>query len=142
MCWNPGPGARERNLPIRTPPPLSGRVPCSPSTSPFLRDFFRSYKNFDDAQTDTIEIMLSRLYAKWGIDDNIDFSRLAPEDYPILSDLYALMEEAQEQGEEPVHPGIAPVGTAGAASPSVWERTPSSLAATPTCDPTDWCSSM
>ena len=40
----------------------------------FLRDFFRSYKNFDDAQTDTIEIMLGRLYAKWGIDDNTDFS--------------------------------------------------------------------
>ena len=69
----------------------------------FLRDFFRSYKNFDDAQTDTIEIMLSRLYAKWGIDDNTDFSRLAPEDYPILSDLYALMEEAQEQGESTLY---------------------------------------
>ena len=69
----------------------------------FLRDFFRSYKNFDDAQTDTIEIMLSRLYAKWGIDDNTDFSRLAPEDYPILSDLYALMEEAQDQGESTLY---------------------------------------
>ena len=69
----------------------------------FLRDFFRSYKNFDDAQTDTIEIMLSRLYAKWGIDDNTDFSRLASEDYPILSDLYALMEEAQEQGESTLY---------------------------------------
>ena len=69
----------------------------------FLRDFFRSYKNFDDAQTDTIEIMLSRLYAKWGIDDNTDFSRLGPEDYPILSDLYALMEAAQEQGESTLY---------------------------------------
>ena len=69
----------------------------------FLRDFFRSYKNFDDAQTDTIEIMLGRLYAQWGIDDNTDFSRLSPEDYPILSDLYALMEEAQEQGESTLY---------------------------------------
>ena len=31
----------------------------------FLRDFFRSYKPFDDGQIDTIEIMLGRLYSKF-----------------------------------------------------------------------------
>lgn len=59
----------------------------------FLKDFFRAYKDFSDPQLDTIEIMLSKLYQKWGITEETDFRQLAPEDYPILSDLYALMEE-------------------------------------------------
>ena len=59
----------------------------------FLKDFFRAYKKFSDPQLDTIEIMLSKLYQKWGITEETDFRQLAPEDYPILSDLYALMEE-------------------------------------------------
>ena len=56
----------------------------------FLKDFFRAYKDFSDPQLDTIEIMLSALYQKWGISEETDFRRLMPEDYPILSDLYAL----------------------------------------------------
>lgn len=59
----------------------------------FLKDFFRAYKDFSDPQLDTIEIMLSKLYQKWGITEETDFRQLTPEDYPILSDLYALMEE-------------------------------------------------
>ena len=59
----------------------------------FLRDFFRSYKDFDDRQIDTIEIMLGKLYDKWNITDRTDFSRLTPNDYPILSDLYDLIEQ-------------------------------------------------
>lgn len=58
----------------------------------FLKDFFRAYKDFSDPQLDTIEIMLSKLYQKRGISEETDFRQLAPEDYPILSDLYALME--------------------------------------------------
>ena len=57
----------------------------------FLKDFFRAYKDFSDPQLDTIEIMLSKLYRKWGISEETDFRRLMPEDYPILSDLYALI---------------------------------------------------
>ncbi len=30
---------------------------------------------------------------KWSISDTTDFGRLKPEDYPILSDLYDLIEE-------------------------------------------------
>ena len=59
----------------------------------FLKDFFRTYKNFTDSQIDTIEIMLAKLYEKWDIRDDMDFSKLKPEDYPMLSDLYELMEE-------------------------------------------------
>lgn len=57
----------------------------------FLKDFFRAYKDFSDPQLDTIEIMLSKLYRKWGISEETDFRRLTPEDYLILSDLYALI---------------------------------------------------
>lgn len=57
----------------------------------FLKDFFRAYKDFSDPQLDTIEIMLSKLYRKWGISEETDFRRLTPEDYPILSGLYALI---------------------------------------------------
>ena len=57
----------------------------------FLKDFFRAYKDFSDPQLDTIEIMLSKLYRKWGISEETDFRRLKPEDYPVLSDLYALI---------------------------------------------------
>ncbi len=63
----------------------------------FLKDFFRAYKDFTDSQIDTIEIMLEKLYARWGIYDHTDFSILSPEDYPILSDLYELMEEEYKQ---------------------------------------------
>ena len=37
----------------------------------FLKDFFRSYKDFTDQHVDTIELMLGRLYVKWGMDDNM-----------------------------------------------------------------------
>ncbi|MFT8889535.1 MAG: DUF87 domain-containing protein [Ethanoligenens sp.] len=66
----------------------------------FLRDFFRAYKNFDDRQIDTIEITLGKLYDKWGITDRTDFSRLKPTDYPILSDLYALIESEYKSFDE------------------------------------------
>ena len=58
----------------------------------FLKDFFRTYKDFTDRQIDVIEIMLQKLYEKWGITDHSNFDRLKPTDYPILSDLYTLME--------------------------------------------------
>lgn len=59
----------------------------------FLKDFFRTYKDFEDSHIDTIEIMLGMLYQKFGVSDNTDFNRLTAKDYPILSDLYDLIEE-------------------------------------------------
>ena len=59
----------------------------------FLKDFFRSYKDFDDKHIDVIEIMLGKLYKKFKISDSTDFTRLESEDYPILSDFYSLIEE-------------------------------------------------
>ena len=59
----------------------------------FLKDFFRAYKDFSDAHIDTIEIMLSKLYQKWDITDRSNFARMQAEDYPVLSDLYDLIED-------------------------------------------------
>ena len=59
----------------------------------FLKDFFRSYKDFSDAQIDTIEILLSKLYARFGITDSTDYSKMKPTDYPIMEDFYKLCEE-------------------------------------------------
>ncbi|NPV89744.1 MAG: DUF87 domain-containing protein [Firmicutes bacterium] len=66
----------------------------------FLKDFFRTYKDFDDRQIDTIEIMLGKLYGKWSITDRSNFDRLKPADYPILSDLYELMEAEYKAFDE------------------------------------------
>ena len=59
----------------------------------YLKDFFRAYKDFTDAQIDTIEILLSMLYARFGITDSTDYSKLKPTDYPIMEDFYKLCEE-------------------------------------------------
>ena len=59
----------------------------------YLKDFFRSYKDFTDQEIDTIEIMLIKLYARFGITDTTDFGSLKPEDYPTMADLYELTEK-------------------------------------------------
>lgn len=59
----------------------------------FLKDFFRTYKNFTDAQLDTIEILLMKLYARFGITDSTDYSAKKPSDFPVMSDFYDLCEE-------------------------------------------------
>ena len=59
----------------------------------FLKDFFRSYKDFTDAHLDTIEILLTKLYKCFGITDKTDCSKLSSESFPILKDLYNLCED-------------------------------------------------
>ena len=67
----------------------------------FLKDFFRAYKDFTDAQIDTIEILLSKLYADFGITDETDYSKLSPKDYPIMADFYKLcMDEFENYDRE------------------------------------------
>ena len=58
----------------------------------FLRDFFRSYKDFSDREIDTIELLLIKLYQQFGISDDTDWSKLKADDYPVLSDFYELIE--------------------------------------------------
>lgn len=59
----------------------------------FLKDFFRSYKDFTDKELDTIEIMLTKLYNRFGITDITDFSKKRATDYPTLKDFYDICEE-------------------------------------------------
>lgn len=59
----------------------------------FLKDFFRSYKDFTDTQIDTIEILLAKLYARFGITDSTDYSTKKSTDFPIMEDFYKLCEE-------------------------------------------------
>ena len=66
----------------------------------FLKDVFRTYKDFTTAQIDTIEIMLTKLYTEWGITEETDFSQMRPKDYPILSELYDFIEIEYENFDE------------------------------------------
>ena len=59
----------------------------------FLKDFFRCYKEFDDTQIDTIEILLAKLYARFGITDTTDYTEKKSTDFPTMSDFYKLCEE-------------------------------------------------
>lgn len=59
----------------------------------FLKDFFRSYKDFTDIQIDAIEILLSKLYARFGITDMTNYSKMKPSDFPVMEDFYKLCEE-------------------------------------------------
>ena len=59
----------------------------------FLKDFFRCYKDFNDTQIDTIEILLAKLYARFGITDTTDYSVKKAAEYPTMEDFYRLCEE-------------------------------------------------
>ncbi len=73
----------------------------------FLKDFFRAYKDFSDRHIDTIELMLERLYKKWGMNNHTNFQSMRPEDFPVLSDLYDVIEDAYQhydREENPLYP--------------------------------------
>ena len=73
----------------------------------FLKDFFRAYKDFSDRHIDTIELMLERLYKKWGLNDHTDFQSMHANEFPILSDLYDVIEDAYQhydREENPLYP--------------------------------------
>lgn len=65
----------------------------------YLKDFFRAYKDFSDSQIDAIEVLVSQLYKEFSITDNTDYSKLCSADYPVMSDLYNLIEKEYKQYE-------------------------------------------
>lgn len=97
-CWDDDPDPNDTEAPVafRQSTKLAQHIS-------FLKDFFRAYKDFSDAHIDTIEIMLSKLYTRWGITETTNFSRLRPENYPILSDLYALIDEEFQSFDDSRH---------------------------------------
>ena len=76
-----------------SPPEAFSKVTRLSQHIAFLKDFFRTYKDFSDRQLDTIEILLTKLYRKFGITDETDYSTKKPSDFPVMSDLYKLCEE-------------------------------------------------
>ena len=73
----------------------------------FLRDIFRVYKGFDTPHIDTLELMIERLYRQWDISDETDLSRFGPKDYPVMADLYDLIERTYQNYEReslPLYP--------------------------------------
>ncbi|MGX8850596.1 VirB4 family type IV secretion system protein [Amedibacillus sp. YH-ame10] len=59
----------------------------------FLKDFFKTYKDFTDEQLDTLEIMLIKLYERYDISEKTDITLLSHDDFPILEDLYHYIDE-------------------------------------------------
>jgi len=59
----------------------------------FLREFFGSYKDLTDRHLDTLEIIIQRLYRLFGISDQTDMAAMSPARFPILKDLYDLLEK-------------------------------------------------
>ncbi len=97
-CWSTGEDEDDPS----TPETFKKKTVLSQHLS-FLRDFFRAYKDFTDPQIDTIEILLSKLYSKFHISDYTNFSQLKPENYPVLSDLYDLIEEEYKNYDAAAH---------------------------------------
>ena len=97
-CWDDGSGPEDRDAPeaFRKSTRLSQHIS-------FLKDFFRAYKDFSDRHIDAIEIMVGKLYAKWGISDSTNFAGLKPQDYPLLSDLYKLIEQEYREYDGNCH---------------------------------------
>lgn len=59
----------------------------------FLKDFFKTYKDFNDEQLDTLELMLIKLYGHFDITEKTDTRKLSHEDFPTLADLYDYIDE-------------------------------------------------
>lgn len=59
----------------------------------FLKDFFKTYKDFNDEQLDTLELMLIKLYGHFDITEKTDTRKLKHEDFPTLADLYDYIDE-------------------------------------------------
>ena len=97
-CWSTGEDEDDPS----TPETFKKKTVLSQHLS-FLRDFFRAYKDFTDPQIDTIEILLSKLYSRFHISDYTNFSQLKPENYPVLSDLYDLIEDEYKNYDETAH---------------------------------------
>ena len=73
----------------------------------FLRDIFRVYKGFDTPHIDTLELMIERLYQQWGISDETDLSQFGAMNYPVMTDLYDLIERTYQHYDQeslPLYP--------------------------------------
>ena len=96
-CWDDGSGPEDPDAPD------AFRGTLLSQHISFLRDVFRVYKGFDTPHIDTLELMVESLYKKWNITDRTDFAGMQPTDYPILSDLYDLIEAEYKSYDMAAH---------------------------------------
>ena len=68
----------------------------------FLRDFFAMYKQLSRDQLDTLEIILTDLYASKGITNNTDMKSLPKTAFPIMTDLWDYINYVYENYDEKV----------------------------------------
>lgn len=66
----------------------------------WLKDFFAAYKSFSGAKLDALEIMLLKLYERFGIRSDTDFSNMRATDFPTAEDLYRLIESEFEHYDD------------------------------------------
>ena len=99
--WDDGSGPEDPDA----PPAFHGTVLAQHIS--FLRDVFRVYKGFDTPHIDALELMLERLYRQWGISDGTELPDRKPTDYPVMADLYELIERVYREYEReplPLYP--------------------------------------
>lgn len=75
----------------------------------YLRDFFKCYKDLEDYKLDIIEIMLKETYRRHRISDSTNFSALDTDGYPILSDLYTVIEQMLGSYDEDIKDNTRPI---------------------------------
>jgi len=90
MAWD---DQREKELDEENTPETFKQTSVLSRHISYLKDFFRAYKDFNDTQLDTLEIMLQKLYRRFDLDDRTDFSVLTAAQYPTMADLYELLED-------------------------------------------------
>lgn len=88
-----------------TPKAFENKTAVSQHIS-YLRDFFRSYKPdiFKGILLDILEMFISKLYKNFGITDKTDLRKLKPADFPILEDLYYLVDKDFQNFESQNNP--------------------------------------
>lgn len=69
----------------------------------FLQTFFQIlYPSLTEIEFSKLDLVLEELYKKFKIDQNTDISKLKNTDFPILEDLYFLMEKKNKKSQDEI----------------------------------------
>lgn len=69
----------------------------------FLQTFFQIlYPSLTEIEFSKLDLVLEELYKKFNIDQNTDISKLKNTDFPILEDLYFLMEKKNKKNQDEI----------------------------------------
>lgn len=69
----------------------------------FLQTFFQIlYPSLTEIEFSKLDLVLEELYKKFKIDQNTDISKLKNTDFPILEDLYFLMEKKNKKNQDEI----------------------------------------